>query len=106
MRRNWTPEQRSWTPQQWAEQDRLARDRLERQRFEQQRAEQQQRWNIFHSWGSPQARSAASQPHGALVEGARGEGRAEQRAERRGQGEGRGGFEREHSRGGGGNRDR
>ncbi len=102
---NWTPEQRAWTPQQWAEQDRLARDRLERQRFEQQRTEQQQRWNIFHSWrGGQQARAAASQPHGALADGARGERRAEQRAERRGQDEGRGGFEREHGRGGG-NRD-
>src|SRR6516164_2315535 len=39
MRRNWTPEQRSWSQQQWLEQDRLARDRFERQRFEQQRWE-------------------------------------------------------------------
>jgi len=50
LRRNWTPEQRSWTEQQWLEQDRLARDRLERQRFEQQRHEQQQRWNSEHAW--------------------------------------------------------
>ena len=62
MRRNWTPEQRSWTPQQWAEQDRLARDRLERQRFEQQRYEQQQRWNNQRAWyGQQQQRQAADQ---------------------------------------------
>jgi hypothetical protein len=105
--RNWTPEQRSWTPQQWAEQDRLARDRLERQRFEQQRAEQQQRWNSQRIWYGRQAQqsAAASQPHEApraamgLVEGRRPDGR-EERGERRGQGEGRGGFER--GRGGGG----
>jgi len=48
LRRNWTPEQRSWTEQQWLEQDRLARDRLERQRFEQQRYEQRLRWNSEH----------------------------------------------------------
>ena len=61
MRRNWTPEQRSWTPQQWAEQDRLARDRLERQRFEQQRYEQQQRWNNQRAWyGQQQQRQAAA----------------------------------------------
>ena len=50
MRRNWTPEQRSWSQQQWLEQDRLARDRFERQRFEQQRYEQQQRWNEQRAW--------------------------------------------------------
>jgi len=50
MRRNWTPEQRSWSQQQWLEQDRLARDRFERQRFEQQRWEQQQRWNAQREW--------------------------------------------------------
>ena len=62
MRRNWTPEQRSWTPQQWAEQDRAARDRLERQRFEQQRYEQQQRWNNQRAWyGQQQQRQAAEQ---------------------------------------------
>ena len=43
MRRNWTAEQRSWSPQQWLAQDRIARDRFERQRFEQQRYEQQAR---------------------------------------------------------------
>ncbi len=103
---NWTPEQRSWSPQQWADQDRLARDHLERQRFEQQRTEQQQRWNSQRAWyGGQQARAAASQPHSALAQGKRGEARAEGRAERREQGEGRGGFEREHGRGGG-NRDR
>ena len=57
MRRNWSPEQRSWTQQQWLEQDRLARDRFERQRFEQQRYEQQQRWNQQREW-----RDARSQP--------------------------------------------
>ncbi|MFL6700131.1 MAG: hypothetical protein ACJ8GJ_23415 [Vitreoscilla sp.] len=62
MRRNWTPEQRSWTSQQWAEQDRLARDRLERQRFEQQRYEQQQRWNNQRAWyGQQQQRQAADE---------------------------------------------
>lgn len=54
MRRNWTPEQRSWSQQQWLEQDRLARDRFERQRFEQQRREQQQRWNAQREWYSQQ----------------------------------------------------
>ncbi len=54
LRRNWTPEQRSWTPQQWMEQDRLARDRVERQRFEQQRYEQQQRWNQQRAWQDQQ----------------------------------------------------
>ncbi len=53
LRRNWTPEQRSWTQQQWLEQDRLARDRFERQRFEQQRYEQQQRWNEQREWHDP-----------------------------------------------------
>jgi len=62
MRRNWTPEQRSWTPQQWAQQDRLARDRLERQRFEQQRQEQQQRWIAQRAWyGQQQQRLASDQ---------------------------------------------
>jgi len=57
MRRNWTPEQRSWSQQQWLEQDRLARDRYERQRFEQQRYEQQQRWNAQREWyGQQQGR--------------------------------------------------
>ena len=60
MRRNWTPEQRSWTPQQWAQQDRLARDRLERQRFEQQRYEQQQRWISQRAWYSQQQQRTAS----------------------------------------------
>ncbi len=54
LRRNWTPEQRSWTPQQWMEQDRVARDRVERQRFEQQRYEQQQRWNQQRAWQDQQ----------------------------------------------------
>lgn len=62
LRRAWTPEQRSWSPQQWAEQDRIARDRLERQRFEQQRFEQQQRWNQQRAWQEQQqARSGADQ---------------------------------------------
>lgn len=56
MRRNWTPEQRSWNQQQWVEQDRLARDRVERQRFEQQRYEQQQRWNDQRAWRDQQQR--------------------------------------------------
>jgi len=57
MRRNWTPEQRSWSQRQWLEQDRLARDRYERQRFEQQRYEQQQRWNAQREWyGQQQGR--------------------------------------------------
>ena len=54
MRRNWTPEQRSWSQQQWLEQDRVARDRFERQRFEQQRYEQQQRWNAQRDWNAQQ----------------------------------------------------
>ena len=58
LRRNWTPEQRSWTPQQWMEQDRLARDRVERQRFEQQRYEQQQRWIQQRAWQDPQRAAA------------------------------------------------
>ena len=102
--RNWTPEQRSWTPQQWAEQDRIARDRLERLRFEQQRAEQQTRWNSLRAWWYGQHRTAsASEPHGALGLAAQG-GEDRQgggRPERRGLGESRGGFERGH---GGGNR--
>jgi hypothetical protein len=53
MRRNWTPEQRSWSQQQWLEQDRLARDRFERQRFEQQRYEQQRRWDSERAWRDP-----------------------------------------------------
>src|ERR1700758_5526227 len=61
MRRNWTPEQRSWTSQQWAQQDRLARDRLERQRFEQQRYEQQQRWISQRAWYGQQQRQASVQ---------------------------------------------
>jgi hypothetical protein len=58
MRRNWTPEQRSWTQQQWLEQDRLARDRYERQRFEQQRHEQQQRWMAQREWYVQQQQQA------------------------------------------------
>ena len=54
LRRAWTPEQRSWSPQQWAEQDRAARDRFERQRFEQQRYEQQQRWENERVWHDQQ----------------------------------------------------
>ena len=103
--RNWTPEQRSWTPQQWAEQDRLARDRLERQRFEQQRAEQQQRWISQRAWyGRKPQTAAASQPregaHGdmGLADNHRPEGRGEERGGRRAQG----GFERGH----GGGRER
>ena len=53
MRRNWSPEQRSWSQQQWLEQDRLARDRFERQRFEQQRYEQQRRWDNERAWRDP-----------------------------------------------------
>ncbi len=60
MRRNWSPEQRSWSQQQWLEQDRLARDRFERQRFEQQRYEQQQRWNQQREWRDP--RGGRSEP--------------------------------------------
>jgi len=57
MRRNWSPEQRSWSQQQWLEQDRIARDRYERQRFEQQRWEQQQSWNAQREWyGQQQGR--------------------------------------------------
>ena len=58
MRRNWTPEQRSWSQQQWLQQDRLARDRFERQRFEQQRYEQQQRWNNQRAWTEQQQQQA------------------------------------------------
>ncbi len=54
MRRNWTPEQRSWSQQQWLEQDRIARDRYERNRFEQQRYEQQQRWENERVWRDQQ----------------------------------------------------
>ena len=53
MRRNWTPEQRSWNQHQWLEQDRLARDRYERQRFEQQRYEQQH-WQNERVWRDQQ----------------------------------------------------
>ena len=63
MRRNWSPEQRSWSQQQWQEQDRLARDRFERQRFEQQRYEQQQRWDQQRAWqgqSQPQVAAAAA----------------------------------------------
>ena len=56
MRRNWTPEQRSWSQQQWIEQDRAARDRFERERFERQRYEQQQRWNDRRDWRDQQER--------------------------------------------------
>jgi hypothetical protein len=65
MRRNWTAEQRSWSPQQWLEQDRIARDRFERQRFEQQRYEQQardqQRWNDERAWNEQQQRQFEQQ---------------------------------------------
>ena len=58
MRRNWTPEQRSWNQVQWIEADRIARDRFERQRFERQRYErqagEQQRWTNEGSWHDPQ----------------------------------------------------
>jgi len=74
LRHNWTPEQRSWTPQQWLEQDRLARDRVERQRFEQQRYEQQQRWIQQRAWQDPQrARAEAeaqAQAQGRMAWGA------------------------------------
>ncbi|MEO5686770.1 MAG: hypothetical protein ABIR54_05355 [Burkholderiaceae bacterium] len=50
MRRNWTPEQRSWSQRQWLDQDRLARDRFERQRFENQRYEQQRHWSEQREW--------------------------------------------------------
>jgi len=58
LRRNWTPEQRSWSQQQWLEHDRVARDRYERRRFEQQRYEQQQRWNAQREWYSQQQQQA------------------------------------------------
>jgi hypothetical protein len=48
LRRNWTPEQRSWSQQQWLDEDRRARDRFERQRFENQRYEQRQHWSDQH----------------------------------------------------------
>jgi len=54
MRRHWTTEQRSWTPVQWIDADRIARDRFERQRFERQRDEQQARWNDERAWHDPQ----------------------------------------------------
>jgi hypothetical protein len=50
LRRNWTPEQRSWSQQQWLDEDRRARDRFERQRFENQRYEQRQHWNEQREW--------------------------------------------------------
>ena len=62
MRRNWTPEQRSWSQQQWLEQDRLARDRFERQRFEQQRYEQQQRWDNERAWHDQQQQRRRDDP--------------------------------------------
>jgi hypothetical protein len=62
MRRNWTPEQRSWSQQQWLEHDRLARDRFERQRFEQQRYEQQQRWNDQRAWQERQQQRPYDDP--------------------------------------------
>ena len=65
MRRNWTPEQRSWSQQQWLEQDRLARDRYERQRFEQQRYEQQQRWDNERGWNDRQAQRRHDDPQQA-----------------------------------------
>ena len=61
MRRNWTPEQRSWSQHQWLEQDRLARDRYERQRFEQQRYEQQQHWQNERVWRDQQQRGRDDQ---------------------------------------------
>lgn len=64
MRRNWTPEQRSWSQQQWREQDRAARDRFERQRFEQQRYEQQQRWNAQREWYGQQQQGRWNHEHG------------------------------------------
>jgi len=131
LRRNLTPEQRAWTPQQWLEQDRLARDRFERQRFERQRYEQQQRWNSERVWHEPQQAAAVTEQR-ALAVGANagqpgmqttaasqprsvptptlqgpgerrgpGRGRGRERNERRAEGEGRGGFER-----GSGNRER
>ncbi|HEY8974434.1 MAG TPA: hypothetical protein VIN75_09465 [Burkholderiaceae bacterium] len=63
MRRNWTPEQRSWSQQQWLEQDRIARDRYERQRFEQQRFEQQQRWNAQREWYGQQQQGRWGHDH-------------------------------------------
>jgi hypothetical protein len=82
MRRNWTPEQRSWSQQQWVEQDRLARDRVERQRFEQQRYEQQQRWNDQRAWRDQQQRQG-DDPRGQGHEG-------------QGQGQGQGGWNHDH----------
>ena len=97
LRRAWTPEQRSWSPQQWAEQDRIARDRLERQRFEQQRYEQQQRWNQQRAWQEQQQarsdrdradkdtqnRAAWGSPHGVVPQ--QGQGNAAGRAQSSGQ---------------------
>jgi len=60
MRRNWTPEQRSWSQQQWLEHDRQARDRYDRQRFEQQRYEQQQRWIAQREWYVQQQQQQAN----------------------------------------------
>jgi hypothetical protein len=69
MRRNWTPEQRSWSQQQWIEQDRVARDHVERQRFE-----QQQRWNDQRAWRDQQQRQG-DDPRG---QGQQGRGQGEQ----------------------------
>jgi hypothetical protein len=90
LRRNWTPEQRSWSQQQWLQQDRIARDRFERQRFEQQRAELQQRWNQQRAWREqqPQQQSAASQARGSVRDVP-----IQSLGDRRDRGEGRGGFE-------------
>ena len=66
MRRNWTPEQRSWSQQQWLEQDRLARDRFERRRFEQQRHEQQQRWMAQREWYVQQQQGRWNNGHGTV----------------------------------------
>ena len=121
MRRNWTPEQRSWTQQQWLEQDRLARDRFERQRFEQQRYEQQRRWDSERAWrdprqqpgggrwqptadgahpggGQPPQPSSALQAHGGPGMPAQGAG--DRRGDERGQGRGeRGDRDERHGRG-------
>ena len=65
LRRNWTPEQRSWSQQQWLEQDRIARDRYERNRFEQQRYEQQQRWENERVWHDQQQQHRHDDPQQA-----------------------------------------
>ena len=65
MRRNWTPEQRSWSQQQWLEQDRIARDRYERNRFEHQRYEQQQRWENERVWHDQQQQHRHDDPQQA-----------------------------------------